>query len=94
MGSIALSTFLILVMLSSSGNTLYGAEKFVGNEITVAEAVISAQEAAALVKARTGGRILSVEAIDADGGIIYRVKVLTPDGEIRVFNVDAATGAM
>lgn len=40
---------------------------------------ISAHEAGELARRQTGGRVLAVKP--ADGG--YRVKVLTPSGEVR-----------
>ncbi|MFQ5936419.1 MAG: PepSY domain-containing protein [Acidiferrobacterales bacterium] len=62
--------------------------------LTLAQGSISAEDAAALVQARTGGRVLAVDTIQLQGRVVYRVKVLTPQGEVRVFLVDAATGAM
>lgn len=44
---------------------------------------ITAGEAAERVRKDTGGRVLSVE----DGGNGYRVRVLTPKGEVRVVPV-------
>ncbi|MFQ6021806.1 MAG: PepSY domain-containing protein [Acidiferrobacterales bacterium] len=60
----------------------------------VAQTGLTAQEAAAMVQARTGGRILAIKTIRSDGQVVYRIKVLTPDGEVRIFHVDAATGSM
>lgn len=60
----------------------------------LAQATMSAEEAAALVRARTGGRVLSVDTVHRRDRVFYRVKVLTPEGEVRIFMVDAASGAM
>lgn len=60
----------------------------------LAQQSISAEEAAALVQAQTGGRILAVRPARVQGRAVYRVKVLTPKGEVRIYLVDAATGAM
>ena len=60
----------------------------------LAQKSISAEEAAALVQAQTGGRILAVKLTRVQGRAVYRIKVLTPDGEVRIYYVDAATGAM
>lgn len=60
----------------------------------LAQASISAEEAAALVQGRTGGRVLAVKPMRVQGRAVYRVKVLTPKGEVRIYYVDAATGAM
>lgn len=38
---------------------------------------------------RTGGQVLSAEPRDEGGRPVYRVKVLTPDGRVRVLYLDA-----
>lgn len=53
---------------------------------------ISLEEAVAMIQAQTGGRILSAEAINNDGRVVYRIKVLIPSGRVSVYHVDAATG--
>lgn len=55
---------------------------------------ISAEEAAAIVRARTGGRVLSVKRMRSFGSDVYRVKVLIGRGEVRIYFVNAATGEM
>jgi uncharacterized membrane protein YkoI len=52
---------------------------------------IGADDAAATAVRATGGRVLSV---DRAGGQrpAWRVKVVTPRGEVRVVLIDAATG--
>jgi len=55
---------------------------------------LTLSEAADLVQKRTGGRILSAQALREQGRDRYRIKVLTPQGEVRVVLVDAATGRM
>ncbi len=59
----------------------------------LAQRSLSADEAAALVQARTGGRVLSVDTVRRRDRLFYRVKVLTPQGEVRIFMVDAESGA-
>lgn len=46
---------------------------------------VSRDEAAAAAQRATGGRVLSVER----AGSSWRVKVVTPDGQVRVIVVDA-----
>ncbi|HEX20571.1 MAG TPA: hypothetical protein ENG78_07120 [Acidiferrobacteraceae bacterium] len=53
---------------------------------------ISLEDAVAMVQAQTGGRILSAEAVNNDGRVVYRIKVLSPSGRVSVYHVDAATG--
>jgi uncharacterized membrane protein YkoI len=55
---------------------------------------ISLDEAVARVRRETGGRVLSAEARDRRGDTTYRIKVLLPDGAVRVYNVDARSGGM
>jgi uncharacterized membrane protein YkoI len=53
---------------------------------------ISPDEAAALVRQSSGGRILGVRRIATARGPAYRVKVLLDGGRVRVFVVDAGSG--
>jgi uncharacterized membrane protein YkoI len=53
---------------------------------------ISLDEAVARVRRDTGGRVLSAEARENRGRTRYRIKVLLPDGSVRVVNVDAQSG--
>jgi hypothetical protein len=48
--------------------------------------------AAAAQRASGGGRVLSVDKSDSGGRAVWRVKVVTPRGEVRVIMVDAASG--
>ncbi len=50
---------------------------------------LTLQEAVAQVERETGGKILSAETIRVGRNMIYRIKVLTPDGRIRVFQLPA-----
>jgi len=56
-------------------------------------AAVDQNEAAARAQQRTGGRVLAVERAEQDGRPIFKVRVLTPSGEVRVVLVDARTGA-
>lgn len=55
-------------------------------------AAISRDDAAALAQRQTGGRVLAVERSEAGGRAVWRVKVVTARGEVRVILVDVATG--
>lgn len=50
------------------------------------------EAAAAGQRASGGGRVLSVEKAEAARRPVWRVKVVTPQGEVRVIFIDAATG--
>lgn len=41
------------------------------------------------VKQQTGGRILSAETVSRNGDRIHRIKVLLPDGTVRVMTFNA-----
>jgi uncharacterized membrane protein YkoI len=53
---------------------------------------INRDDAAAVAARAGGGRVLSVEKAQAGGRAVWRVKVLTARGEVRVILIDAATG--
>jgi Peptidase propeptide and YPEB domain len=56
-------------------------------------AQVSREQAAAQAQQQTGGRVLSVDLADAGGRAVWRVKVVTPRGEVRVVMVDAGGGS-
>jgi uncharacterized membrane protein YkoI len=53
---------------------------------------VSRDDAAAVAQRETGGRVLAVERSDASGRAVWRVKVVTARGDVRVVLVDVATG--
>jgi len=53
---------------------------------------LSRDDAAAAAQRMTGGRVLSVEKSDEGGRPVWRVKVVTGRGEVRVVLIDAASG--
>lgn len=53
---------------------------------------VSRDEAAAAAQRVSDGRVLSVERSEADRRPVWRVKILTPRGEVRVVLIDAASG--
>ncbi len=55
------------------------------------QAVNSLQEAIDRVQRENGGKILSAETVNMGRGKVYRVKVLTPGGQVRTLQVTAAT---
>jgi uncharacterized membrane protein YkoI len=50
---------------------------------------ISLDQAIQRIRRETGGRILAADTVRNGGGLTYRIKVLMPDGRVRVFYVDA-----
>nr|WP_255429628.1 PepSY domain-containing protein [Ramlibacter albus] len=53
---------------------------------------VSRDDAAAVAQRETGGRVLSVDRADMGGRAVWRVKVVTSRGDVRVVLVDVATG--
>ena len=53
---------------------------------------VSRDEAVATAQRSSGGRVLSVDRAEQGGRAVWRVKVLTPRGEVRVILVDVASG--
>ncbi|SFZ78052.1 Peptidase propeptide and YPEB domain-containing protein [Chitinimonas taiwanensis DSM 18899] len=59
---------------------------------TPAWADVSRDDAAAAAQRQTGGRVLSVDRSERDGRPVWRVKVVTEQGEVKVVFIDAASG--
>lgn len=55
---------------------------------------ISLNEAISLVRERTGGQVLRAETKRDKGRTVHRIRVLTEDGRVRTWHVDADTGRM
>ena len=60
--------------------------------ILPAWATTSRDDAAAAAQRASGGRVLAVERAETGSRAMWRVKVLTPRGEVRIVLVDVATG--
>lgn len=54
-----------------------------------AAVAMSRDEAAARAQQQTGGRVLAVEEVQQGGQTVYRVKVLTPSGDVRIVVIPA-----
>ena len=52
----------------------------------------SRDDAAATAQRTSGGRVLAVDKTDKGGRAVWRVKVVNPQGEVRVILVDVASG--
>lgn len=53
---------------------------------------VTRDAAAAIAQRETGGRVLAVDRAEASGRAVWRVKVVTLGGEVRVILLDVATG--
>ena len=84
---------LILPMLLTTSMTTVSAVPFARQYETMRLAErnngISLDEAVARVKQQTKGRILTAETTQREGKPVHRIKVLLPNGSVRVMYVDA-----
>ena len=53
---------------------------------------VSRDDAASVAQQTSGGRVLAVEIAEQAGRPVWRVKVLTPQGEVKVILIDVASG--
>ena len=58
----------------------------------LAWANLSRDDAATVAQRASGGRVLSVDKSESSSQPVWRVKVVTAAGEVRVIQVDVATG--
>ena len=91
-------TLLFVSLLSLAATSLTSVAVAGPHSIVVArraggDAGISLNEAVQQVRRETGGRVLSADESSQDGRRVYRIKVLTPSGHVRVYVIDAQSGA-
>ena len=53
---------------------------------------VSRDEAATVAQQVSGGRVLAVEKTEREARPVWRVKVLTAQGEVKVILIDVASG--
>ena len=53
---------------------------------------ITLAQATRMVRERTGGQVLRAETRRDKGRTVHRIRVLTEDGNVRTWHVDAETG--
>jgi len=90
-GKLFLRFLILLVLLTPSMATVSASPFATQNESIrlVAREGVSLDEAVARVKKQTKGRILTAETIQRNGQPVHRIKVLLPNGSVRVMYVDA-----
>lgn len=77
-------------VLSTPAALAAHAPQGLAREVNIA-ADIGPDQAAAIVRDHTGGRVLGVRAVQRNGRIVYQVKVLK-NGHVRIYNVDGSSG--
>lgn len=76
--------------ISLSGIAVFLAAVFL---LPAAQAAVDRNEAAALAQRVAPGRVLAVEhGLHVDNTVVWRIKVLTSAGEVRLVVIDAQTG--
>ncbi|MEO6967999.1 MAG: hypothetical protein ABI132_06045 [Rhodanobacteraceae bacterium] len=88
--------FLTLALLTAGGmaSVAYGAPpaKTSAHAAQSAGARISLEQAVEQVQVQTRGRILAADTIPSGRNKLYRIKVLTPDGHVRVMQLHSNVG--
>ncbi len=92
--SCCLTLLLALPLLSPSADARAQAsfQLAQNNQDAEARAQIKPNRAAAIAKKHYGGKVMSIDARERDGRVIYRVKLLQDDGRLRQVRVDGRTG--
>lgn len=77
-----------------AGGTMAPVAPVAAEPLRVAQASngISLAQATRMVREQTGGQVLRAETKRDKGRTVHRIRVLTEDGRVRTFTVDAETG--
>jgi hypothetical protein len=59
-----------------------------------ASEAVGLAEATRMVRERTGGQVLRAETKRDKGRVVHRIRILTEDGRVRTWHVDAESGRM
>jgi len=84
--------FLTLLMLLTPAIATVSASPFAAQYEPIRLAAregVTLDQAVASVKHQTKGRILTAETIQREGKPVHRIKVLLPNGSVRVMHIDA-----
>lgn len=89
-----LAAALICATLALGGMQATGSPAAAAGPQRLAQAseTISLSEAIRMVRERTGGQVLRAETKRDKGRSVHRIRVLTEDGRVRNWHVDAETG--
>jgi uncharacterized membrane protein YkoI len=76
------------------GGALIPATPVAAEPLRVAQASngVSLAQATRMVRDQTGGQVLRAETKRDKGRTVHRIRVLTDDGRVRTWHVDAETG--
>lgn len=89
-----LATALLCIALMLGGMHAPGATAAAAGLPRLAQASegVSLAEATRMVRERTGGQVLRAETKRDKGRTVHRIRVLTEDGRVRTWHVDAESG--
>jgi uncharacterized membrane protein YkoI len=91
--TILLVTLLLLTWAGGSLAQAAGPSRFAQQERSNAAGNgLDARSAAEIARQRSNGKVLSVDRAENGGPPSYRVKVLTPEGRVRVLTIDTGGG--
>jgi hypothetical protein len=84
----------LLCAVFAFGGTVAPTGPLVAEPLRVAQASgnVSLSQATQMVRERTGGQVLRAETKRDKGRAVHRIRVLTEDGLVRTWHVDAETG--
>ena len=89
---------MVLALMAAQVQASSAATESSGSSWLVADsgkhASLSLNDATELVQKRTGGRVLAAQEVREQGRPMYRIKIITPQGEVRIVFVDAQTGSV
>jgi len=96
----AVTTFALTTTDAPSFRSVTGADTTVATAtrdhslLLAAKSRINAKQAAATVKQKLGGKVLSVKLIESKGPPVYRIKTLSESGVVKVVFVDGLSGKL
>jgi uncharacterized membrane protein YkoI len=90
-GKLIIPALILLMLLTSGMSHVIASPLIMPDKLTqlAARESVTLDEAVARVKKQTRGRILTAETTERKGKTVHRIKVLLPNGSVRVMYVDA-----
>jgi len=88
----ALSLLLLPGMASAQAGTGAQLERVQVSGAAALSEQVSLDQAVRMVRERSGGRVLRAETQRQNGRTVHRIRVLSDDGRVRNYSVDAQTG--
>lgn len=87
-----LRRMMTIVVLVVSMPVLGGGALSTSLPLIAQASTVTLDQAVSKVRRTSGGKVVAADAIEQDGSTAYRIKVVFPDGKVRVYYVDPATG--